>query len=88
MSNLDATPIVPAPRSKIRKPKVNLPAIEIDGETWIPRKDFAATVGICDVSAKRLNLRTTYVGGVAYVCFQDGLRKSPIELAAAMRRPS
>jgi hypothetical protein len=82
MTDLVATAAARAPRSKIRKPKKNLPPIEIDGETWKARKDFAADIGVCDLTAKRLNLRTVYLGGVAYVPVAEGLR----EIATRARR--
>jgi hypothetical protein len=83
-------------RSKVRQPKVDLPAIEIDGETWKPRKNFAADVGVCDTTAKRWGLRTAYIGGVAYICVQEGLREiasrarrrneAPVQVPAPVRR--
>jgi hypothetical protein len=83
MSDVEvATAAARAPRSRVRQPKTNLPAIEIAGETWKPRKDFAADIGVCDATAKRLNLRTVLVGGVAYVNVKDGLR----EIAGRARR--
>jgi hypothetical protein len=71
-----------APRSRVRQPKTNLPAIEIAGETWKPRKDFAADIGVCDATVKRMNLPTVLVGGVAYVNVKDGL----CEIAGRARR--
>jgi hypothetical protein len=39
-----------------------------DGDTLELRKDFAEdTLHVCDKTAKRMNLPTTYVGGKAYV---------------------
>jgi hypothetical protein len=71
-----------APRPKVRQPMTNLPSIQIDGETWDPRKNFAADVGVCDTTVKRWGLRTAYIGGVAYICKQEGLR----EIASRARR--
>jgi hypothetical protein len=71
-----------ASRSKVRQPKTDLPSIEIDGQTWQPRKNFAAGLGVCDTTVKRLNLRTVYLGGVAYVPVAEGLR----EIAGRARR--
>jgi hypothetical protein len=67
---------------RVRQPKTDLPLIEIEGQTWKARKDFAADIGVCDLTAKRLNLRTVYIGGVAYVPVAEGL----CEIANRARR--
>jgi hypothetical protein len=71
-----------ARRSNIRKPKTNLPSIVIDGETWDPQKNFAATIGVCSKTVERMNLRSVLIGGVRYVNVTEGLR----EIAARARR--
>jgi hypothetical protein len=44
------------------------PQIEIPGDVLEPRSEFAHnTLGVSDKTAQRMNLPTTYVGGVAYV---------------------
>jgi hypothetical protein len=83
MSDVEvATAAARAPRSRVRQPKVDLPAIEIDGETWKPRKTFATDVGVCDTTVKRWGLRTSFLAGVAYINVQEGLR----EIASRVRR--
>jgi hypothetical protein len=71
-----------APRSGVRQPKTSLPSITIDGRTWDSRKKLAAELGICDASLKRMNVPTTYIGGVAYVCREESLR----EISSRARR--
>ena len=71
-----------APRSKVRQPKTNLPSIEIDGETWKARKDFATDLGICDATVKRMNTRSILVGGVRYINVKETLH----EIASRARR--
>jgi hypothetical protein len=51
---------VRAPR---RRPCIQLP----DGDELVPRQQFASEIGITDRTARKLNLRTTFIGGVAYV---------------------
>jgi hypothetical protein len=63
-----------APR-RVRQPKTDLPSIEIAGEVWDPRKKLATDLGVCDTTVKRMNFRTMYVGGVAYVCREEGLQE-------------
>jgi hypothetical protein len=60
----------------------NRPDIEIDGETWRPRKRFAAELKTSDKTAQRLNLRTLYFAGVAHVPVNESLR----DLATRARR--
>jgi hypothetical protein len=71
-----------APRPKVRQPKTDLPSIEIDGETWQPRKDFAAAIGVCDTTVKRMNTRSILVGGVSYINVKETLH----EIASRARR--
>jgi hypothetical protein len=71
-----------APRLKVRQPKTDLPLIEIDGRIWQPRKKLAAEIGICDASLKRMNVLTTYIGRVSYICREEALR----EIASRARR--
>jgi hypothetical protein len=58
------------------------PHITIDGEVWKPRSDFANELGITDRTAARMNLRTTYIAGIAYVPSGESLT----EVAAKARR--
>lgn len=53
-----------------RVPEICLP----DGRTLIPREDFARhKMGVDERTARRWNLPTTYVGGVAYVDLNGSL---------------
>ena len=60
----------------IRRPRRYLPEIKLpDGEVLKPRRDFAHNViGVCERSAARMNLPTTYIGGVAYVAENASLK--------------
>jgi hypothetical protein len=59
----------PRVRSEAR-PSIHLP----DGEVLEPRANFAAEMGVCDKTAARMDLPTTYVGGVAYVARTASLK--------------
>lgn len=39
-----------------------------------PRANFAGEMGVCDKTASRMNLPTTYLGGVAYVARNASLK--------------
>jgi hypothetical protein len=59
------------------------PRILIGGDTWKPRGEFAIEdLGVSPRTAQRMNLRTTFVGGVAYVPVEESLR----DVAARARR--
>ena len=58
------------------------PDITIEGEIWKPRSNFAAAIGVTDKTCHRMNLRTAYIGGIAYVPMSESLR----EVAARARR--
>jgi hypothetical protein len=59
--------------------------IEIDGDTLIPRVEFAEDIlGVSDKTASKMNLPTTYVGGMAYVARNASLKI----VADAVRRPN
>ena len=58
------------------------PILQIDGNTWKPREAFATDLGVSEKTAQRLNLKTMYVGGVAYVPVEESLR----EIASRARR--
>jgi hypothetical protein len=60
MTNLHPGTTGRKPRTR---PKIPLP----DGETLEPRKEWAASVGISDKTAQRMNLETVYIASVAYV---------------------
>jgi hypothetical protein len=63
-----------------RPPEIAIPG----GDVLVPRKLFASDVlGISDRSAKRLNLPTTRVGGMAYVARDASLQI----IADKIRRP-
>jgi len=51
------------------------PTLQIDGNTWKPRDAFAIDLGVSEKTAQRLNLRTMYVGGVAYVPVEESPRR-------------
>jgi hypothetical protein len=58
--------------------------IAIPGDVLMPRELFARTIlGVHDRSAKRMNLPTTFVGGVAYVAKGASLKI----IADKVRRP-
>lgn len=51
------------------------PDILIDGKAWRPRKRFATeTVKASDKTVARMNPRTAYIAGVAYVPVEESLR--------------
>ncbi len=50
------------------------PQITIEGEVWETRGDFAKRLGITDRTAARMNLRTTFIAGLAYVPVTESLR--------------
>jgi hypothetical protein len=55
------------------KPRLHIKA---EGDDWGPRSDFAKKVlGVTDRTAARMNLRTTYIAGIAYVPFEESLRE-------------
>ena len=67
-TNTEADDAVAGHKKKKRGPqprrRIELP----DGDYLEPRADFAAReLGVVDRTAKRMDLRTTYVGNVAYV---------------------
>jgi hypothetical protein len=67
-----------------RRPRRRLAEIPLpNGDTLVPRADFARNeIGTSEKTAQRLNLPTTYIGGVAYV-----LRNASLQiLAATVRR--
>jgi hypothetical protein len=54
-----------------RRPCIELP----DGETLEPRHQFARNrLGVCDKTAQRMNLPTTYIANVAYVAVNASLK--------------
>lgn len=57
--------------------------IDTDGDTWMPRFEFAEELVITDRTAQELNLPTTYIGNVAYVPRNGSLK---IITAKAQRR--
>ena len=63
----------------VRRPRRRLPEIPLpDGDTAIPRLDFAHNViGSCERSVTRMDLPTIYIGGVAYV-----MRKASLQIIA------
>jgi hypothetical protein len=58
------------------------PHIQIDGDTWKPRSEFAHGELNSEKTVARMNLRTAYIAGVAYDPVQESLR----EIAARARR--
>jgi len=64
--SLDTPTLAPARRGHVAhtRPCIPLP----DGSDELePRRQWAERIGITDRTARKLNLRTTYIGGVAYV---------------------
>jgi hypothetical protein len=55
------TPAASRPRQRV--PEIKLPG----GDTLVPRADFVSKLGVCERTAKRWDLPTTYIGGVAFV---------------------
>jgi hypothetical protein len=59
----------------IRRPRRTLSQIEIPGDVLMPRKAFAHEVmGVCERTAARMDLPTTYVGGIAFVARDASLK--------------
>jgi hypothetical protein len=59
----------------IRRPRRTLSQIEIPGDVLMPRKVFAHEVmGVCERTAVRMDLPTTYVGGIAFVARDASLK--------------
>ncbi len=49
--------------------------IEIAGDVLMPRDEFALEVlGVCTKTAARMNLPTTYIGGLAFVARDASLK--------------
>jgi hypothetical protein len=64
--------LTPNTASRYRpKPRLH---ITIEGEEWEPRSDFATRIGVVDRTVARMNLRTTFIGGLAYVPVMESLR--------------
>jgi hypothetical protein len=72
MSDLSINTAAPrTPRTRQSRQEIHLPS----GEVLMPRAQFARDViGVCERTAVRLNLPTTYVGGVAYVARDASLK--------------
>ena len=71
----------PLPRTRQSRQDIRLP----DGEVLTPREQFARNeMGVCERTAARMNLPTTYVGGVAYVARNASLKI----LANTVHRPN
>ena len=67
----NSTTTAPSPRvRRAERPNIQLP----DGEVLEPRANFAGEMGVCDKTASRMNLPTTYLGGVAYVARNASLK--------------
>jgi hypothetical protein len=60
----------------VRRPRRTLAQIKIPGgDTLVPREAFAHDViGVCERTAARMNLPTTYVGGIAFVAHDASLK--------------
>ena len=57
------------------RPRRRIAEIQIPGDVLVPRADFARdVVGVCERTIVRLNVPTTYIGGVAYVAKNAGLK--------------
>jgi hypothetical protein len=69
------------PHRRPRGPALRLP-LNLNGEVWMPRKQWAEERGISDKTASRLNLETMLHGGVVYVC----VSRADADLAARARR--
>jgi hypothetical protein len=72
MSDLSIDTAAPRiPRTRQSRQEIHLPS----GEVLMPRANFARDViGVCERTAARMNLPTTYVGNVAYVARDASLK--------------
>ncbi len=71
MSELTPSSGRPPGRTRQSRQDIVLP----DGETLTPRVKFANDdIGVSERTAARMNLPTTYIGGVAYVARNASLR--------------
>jgi hypothetical protein len=68
------------PRGKSARKHIPMP----DGDYLEPREEFADTIGVTNRTAQKLNLPTTYIGGMAYVPHN----KSLAIIASRVRRPA
>ena len=73
-------PMTETIKAIVRRPRRRIPEISLpDGDTAIPRLDFAhSVIGSCERSVTRMNLPTIYIGGVAYV-----MRNASLQIIAA-----
>jgi hypothetical protein len=73
--------VTPSPRQRMRRedrPSITL----LDGKVIVPRIKFAGEVGLSERSVIRMNLLTKFIGCVAYVDRDEGLKK----IGAGMKR--
>jgi hypothetical protein len=70
MTDIPTTPATAASRPRQRVPEIQLPG----GDVLVPRADFVGKLGVCERTAKRWDLPTTYIGGVAFVQRDASLR--------------
>jgi hypothetical protein len=51
------------------RPRRRIPLIKLPGgKELMPRRDYADTeLGVCERTVTRMNLPTTFIGGVAYI---------------------
>jgi hypothetical protein len=69
------TDIVTNPAPAVSRPRQRVPEIKLPGgDTLVPRADFVSKLGVCERTAKRWDLPTTYIGGVAFVQRDASLR--------------
>ena len=71
MANI--TVALPSPRQRMRRedrPSITLP----NGKVLEPRVKFASDLGLSEKTVTRMNVPTTYIGCVAYVDRDEGLK--------------
>jgi hypothetical protein len=71
------------PKTATRRPAIKLP----DGDILDPRREFARGLGVSDKTAQRMNLPTTYIGGMAYVARNASLKLISDRLRTRKQRP-
>ena len=53
------------------------PTIKLADDELVPRREFANEIGVTERTTQKMNLPTTYIGGMAYVA-----RKASLQIVA------